>query len=117
MRDVTDRLQQLGDDVATRLTQLAETAADAGGDLGEETWQRATDAIDALRGRRSHRFRWLLAGAVVGLAIGYAAANLARADQLKDAARDKARAARDSAARTGDKLTGSADDGPHQEPR
>lgn len=91
MAQVSDRVHQLRDEVADGLAQLVAVATEAGSTVGEESRERAVEALHALRGHRQRRWRWLLLGATLGFAAGLVVARAARRDQpLVTAATDQA---------------------------
>lgn len=118
MVQVADRVRRLSDEVADGLAQLVAVTSDTGSKVGEETRQRAVDALHALGGRRSRRWRWLLLGAVVGFVAGGAVAGAARREQLPaplqnagrglaETVREKATPVQDAVAKARDKFAGS----------
>lgn len=113
MVQVADRVRRLSDEVADGLAQLVAVAGESGSTVGEETRQRAADALQALRGQRSHRWRWLLLGAVVGFVAGVAVAGAARREQLpgvlEDAGREFAETVREKATPVQDAATKARD--------
>lgn len=117
MAQVSHRVHQLRDQVADELAQLVAVATEAGSTVGDESRQRAVEALHALRGHRQRRWRWLLLGAALGFAAGMVVAGATRRDQplmtaataeaqgIAEKVRDTAAAGRDAAGKVRDKLS------------
>lgn len=74
MVEVRDRVQRLREQAADRLGRLGALAADSTATLGKDAriaQHRADAALRALRGKRPPiRWRWVAAGAIVGVVAG-----------------------------------------------
>lgn len=114
MAKVSDHVQRLRDEVADGLAPLVAVASQAGSAAGEESRQRAVEALHALRGDRPRQWRWLLIGAALGFAAGFVSAGVARRQLLSDddaaggiteKVRDTAAPVRDAATKVRDKFS------------
>jgi hypothetical protein len=85
-------------------SNVASAAGDRGQEFANEAWRRASDAADALAGRRPGR-PWgtvLLAG-LAGVAVGWAAAAYARRALARQAAEEEQELAQTAVVITGDR--------------
>lgn len=65
--------------------QRAEGTGELVGAAANEAWRRATDAYDALAGRRGrHTWAWIVGAAAVGAVLGWMAGTAARAMASRD---------------------------------
>jgi hypothetical protein len=84
----SDTARSVGSRASDKASDLAETAQDKLSDVAEEAWLRASNAIDALSGRKPRKpWGWIAVGVLGGIAVGYAVA--ATAPKYLAAAMDK----------------------------